>query len=273
MLNLDLKYSITKYGKFKKNKESYLGEYINLKYLLQNKVKYVSLKESNLNLMGFKYKNIKKKLMILVKIAQSDKILIYQDRLNDQIIFINKKYLIDIFYAFLLINYNFGKNINENSKYNLLYFLFYFNYTKKYLNGIKDYQRRIINQIFYKYFIYDNIKREELIKFRNFHDLYNNIKEKRVYKKFLKIKNEIVNSNDCDKFNNLYKEIKSQIVCKESPKKYKISFYNNKTSFYNLDTNFSMKFIKFKKNNVLSIVKEVKDKNLRLYLNSIIRKY
>ena len=273
MLDLDLKYGITKYGKFKKNKESYLGEYINLKYLLQNKVKYVSLKESNLSLMGFRYKNIKKKLMILIKTAQSDKILIYKNSLNDQIIFINKKYLIDIFYIFLLINYNFSKNIDENTKYNLLYFLFYFNYTKKYLNGIKDYQRRIINQIFYKYFIYDNIKREELIKFRNFHDLYNNIKEKRVYKKFLKIKNEIVNSNNCDQFNSLYREIKREIVCKESSAKYKISFYNNKISFYNLDTKFIMKFMKFKKNTVLSIVKKVKDKKLRIYLNSIIRKY
>ena len=64
MLNLDLKYIISKSGKIKKNKDSNLGEFINLKNLLENKVKYVSIRKNNLNLMGFSYQIIKKKLMI-----------------------------------------------------------------------------------------------------------------------------------------------------------------------------------------------------------------
>lgn len=278
MLNLDLKYIISKSGKIKKNKDSNLSEFINLKNLLENKVKYVSIRKNNLNLMGFSYQIIKKKLMILIKLAESNKIYIHQD--NNNINFINKKYLIDYLYITMLIIYYFSqnkdniyfkinnfKNIEKYNKYILIYLILYFNYQNKYLSLTKNYQNKIINKIFYNNFIIDNIKREELIKFKNFNDLYKNIKGGRVYKKFLKIKREIIKNNNLyENFNNLLNKIKDSILYKESLKKENILLYNSISEY-------TINFKKFTKNNIRSIINDIRDKKLRIYLNSVLTKF
>ena len=159
------------------------------------------------------------------------------------------------------------KNIEKYNKYILIYLILYFNYQNKYLSLTKNYQNKIINKIFYNNFIIDNIKREELIKFKNFNDLYKNIKGGRVYKKFLKIKREIIKNNNLyENFNNLLNKIKDSILYKESLKKENILLYNSISEY-------TINFKKFTKNNIRSIINDIRDKKLRIYLNSVLTKF
>ena len=244
---LDLKYNISRDGKIKGNKDSYLGEYYKLKLLLKGYVKFVIIQKRNLNLLGFSYNTIKKKLLILIKLAKRKDIYILTD--TTYYIFINKKYITVINYIDRIIT-NPSENIYKDDitacKY--IYYIIYYMYTNKYLKSIKKYHKIIINFILYKYYLIKNIKREILIKYKNYHQLYRGVKDTIVYKNFLKIEKQIkMFSRDLERNNLLTKVIPTA----------------NNNYVYNSST------VLFNKKYIKSLINEINNKDLKKYLLNI----